>query len=465
MQQKVIRYDAKLNAIFRLFDSLVVFTLVLVIGDLFDDNWENKLSWNVILFIFIYNYFAESQHVYHSWRGGSLSEEVSSIVISWYASMVLVWLLGHFLMERRAAESYAFWLALGIVVPLVIVSFHIVVRLAIGFFRKRGMDARRVAVFGATALGKNFVETISDMPLSGFRFVGFYDDRKVDVENRREKLELVGGAERLIQDCKAGKLERVYITLSLQAEKRTKAIIKELADTTVSVYFVPDMFTFDLLHSKIEDYKGIPAISVYESPFSGMNAFLKRLEDIVLGSIILILISIPMLVIAIAIKRTSPGPIIFKQKRYGKEGKEIEVWKFRSMTVTENGDKVVQAKKNDSRITPLGAFLRRTSLDELPQFINVVQGRMSIVGPRPHAVAHNEEYRKQITGYMLRHKIKPGITGLAQINGFRGETDTLDKMEQRIHFDLVYIRKWSVLLDLKIIFLTLFKGFTDKNAY
>ncbi|EIV7826318.1 exopolysaccharide biosynthesis polyprenyl glycosylphosphotransferase, partial [Escherichia coli] len=186
---------------------------------------------------------------------------------------------------------------------------------------------------------------------------------------------------------------------------------------------------------------------------------------IVISSIILIFISPILLIIACLIKLTSPGPIIFKQTRYGMDGKPIKVWKFRSMSVMENDNKVIQATKNDIRITKIGRLLRRTSLDELPQFFNVLFGGMSIVGPRPHAVAHNEQYRNLIEGYMLRHKVKPGITGWAQINGWRGETDTLEKMEKRVEFDLEYIREWSIWLDLKIIFLTIFKGFINKSAY
>ena len=200
-------------------------------------------------------------------------------------------------------------------------------------------------------------------------------------------------------------------------------------------------------------------------PMDGANRIVKRIEDIILATLILALISIPMLMIAFCVRMTSPGPALFRQKRYGIDGKSIEVWKFRSMKVMENGAKVTQATRGDNRITPFGAFLRRTSLDELPQFINVLRGEMSIVGPRPHAIAHNEEYRKIISGYMLRHKVKPGITGWAQINGWRGETDTVDKMEKRIEYDLDYIRNWSLFLDLKIVFLTVFKGFINKNAY
>jgi putative colanic acid biosynthesis UDP-glucose lipid carrier transferase len=209
----------------------------------------------------------------------------------------------------------------------------------------------------------------------------------------------------------------------------------------------------------------IPTVSIHETPFYGVDGWVKRVEDIVLSSVILALIAIPMLIIATGVKFSSPGPVIFRQRRYGLSGQEIEVWKFRSMTVCENGDDVRQATKCDPRITAFGAFLRRTSLDELPQFINVLQGRMSIVGPRPHAIAHNEEYRKLISGYMLRHKVKPGITGWAQINGWRGETESLDKMRNRVEHDLTYIRNWSLWLDIKIILVTALKGFCGKNAY
>jgi putative colanic acid biosynthesis UDP-glucose lipid carrier transferase len=222
---------------------------------------------------------------------------------------------------------------------------------------------------------------------------------------------------------------------------------------------------FDLLHASWGNVGDLPVVSISETPFYGVDGFVKRVEDIILSGLFLLLVAIPMIFIAIGVKLSSSGPIIFRQHRYGLRGNEIDVWKFRTMTVSENNDKVVQAKKSDPRVTRFGAFLRRTSLDELPQLINVLQGKMSLVGPRPHAVAHNEQYRKQVDRYMLRHKVKPGITGLAQVNGWRGETDTLDKMQKRIEFDLAYIQNWSLFLDLKIIYQTMFKVFYDKNAY
>lgn len=318
------------------------------------------------------------------------------------------------------------------------------------------------------SLGARLEDAFKEMEWSGYRLVGYYDDRVEVVDTRRldnQQVNVVGDVNKLLEDTKNGLVDTIYITLAMSAEHRIKAIVERLADSTASVYLVPDMFTFKLLNSRWVDYQGITAISIYETPFAGLDSVIKRLEDIVLSILILCLIAIPMVFIAIGIKLTSKGTVFFKQTRYGMDGEKILVWKFRSMTVSENGDKVVQATQNDVRITPFGAFLRRTSLDELPQFFNSLTGSMSIVGPRPHAVVHNEEYRQQIQGYMLRHKVKPGITGLAQINGFRGETDTLDKMEGRVRYDLKYIQTWSLLLDLKIILLTVFKGFRSNNAY
>jgi putative colanic acid biosynthesis UDP-glucose lipid carrier transferase len=237
------------------------------------------------------------------------------------------------------------------------------------------------------------------------------------------------------------------------------------SDTTASVYIIPNFFMYNLINARWQNVGSIQTLSVYDTPFQGGSEILKRLEDVVMSILILTLIAIPMLIISAAVKLTSPGPVIFKQNRYGLDGKKITIYKFRSMTSMDNGDVVKQATKNDARITPLGAFLRKTSLDELPQFINVLQGSMSIVGPRPHAVAHNEQYRKLVEGYMLRHKVRPGITGLAQVNGLRGETETINKMVKRVEYDLEYIHRWTVWLDIKIILKTIFNGFRNKNAY
>jgi putative colanic acid biosynthesis UDP-glucose lipid carrier transferase len=242
-------------------------------------------------------------------------------------------------------------------------------------------------------------------------------------------------------------------------------LLDELQDSTVSVYFVPDFFVFDLIQAHFDHVAGVPVVCICESPFRGLRGVVKRFSDIIIALMSLAFIWPVMLAVASAVKLTSAGPVLFKQKRYGVDGKSINVYKFRSMTVMEDGDSVKQATKNDSRLTPIGGFLRKTSLDELPQILNVLEGSMSIVGPRPHANAHNKYYRKLIKGYMVRHKVKPGITGWAQVNGFRGETETLDKMEQRVNYDLDYLRSWSLWMDLKIIMLTVSLVLKRKNAY
>jgi putative colanic acid biosynthesis UDP-glucose lipid carrier transferase len=323
-----------------------------------------------------------------------------------------------------------------------------------------------VAIAGSGRLGQDLVKNFHANPWMGIHIAGVYDDEGLPGEESAGlDLTYLGDLDQLIADARSGHFDEVYIALPMTAGQAIRDTIEGLADCSVQVNMVPDLFTFKLVNSRTRDVGGIPVISVYDSPLDESGSLLKRFEDVVVASIILLIVAVPMLLIALAIKLTSRGPVIFYQRRYGLSGDEFWVWKFRTMTVCEDGDAITQARPGDVRVTRLGAFLRRTSLDELPQFFNVLQGSMSVVGPRPHAVAHNEEYRATISGYMLRHLVKPGITGWAQINGWRGETDTLDKMEQRIEHDLYYIRNWSLRLDLFIIMMTVFKGFVSKKAY
>jgi len=247
--------------------------------------------------------------------------------------------------------------------------------------------------------------------------------------------------------------------------KRVMNLLDDLRDTTASIYYVPDIFVFDLIQARSGEIHGIPVVAMCETPFYGYRGVAKRVSDVGFSALILLLLMPLLVLIALVVKISSPGPIIFKQRRYGLDGREIAVYKFRTMRVTEDGAQIRQASKTDSRITRVGGVLRRSSMDELPQLINVLQGRMSLVGPRPHAVAHNEEYRKLIKGYMVRHKVLPGITGLAQVNGCRGETSKLEEMEARVNYDLDYLRHWSPMLDIKIILLTVVKVFRDDKAY
>ena len=465
-QGKIRRYDSKINAISRLIDSAIIFLTFVSVLAVSQVDWTGAYLPAVFGAIILFSFFAESQDAYRSWRGIGMRAEVDAVLFSWVMSVLLLVIVDLLIFNSHVYEQ-VFMRAWLLLVPVELICWHALVRAVLRYFRSKGYNTRQVAIVGATPLGERLRQMFQRMDWSGLTFVGYYDDRvKVSADRRlADDAVVIGNIAQLIDDCKSGKVDTVYITLAMSAELRIKQLTEKLANSTASVYLVPDLFTFNLLNSRWVDYQGITAISIYETPFAGVDSLLKRLEDIVLSALILILIALPMLVIACIIKLTSAGPVFFKQKRYGADGREIRVWKFRSMTVQDDGAHVKQATKGDARITPFGAFIRKTSLDELPQFFNVLTGRMSIVGPRPHAVAHNEEYREKIQGYMLRHKVKPGITGLAQISGFRGETDTLDKMEGRVLHDLRYIQTWSIRLDLKIIFLTVFKGFMDKNAY
>ena len=324
----------------------------------------------------------------------------------------------------------------------------------------------RSAVFaGFNESSKRFAQRICDSPDSFIKVEGFFDDRNVHRLGLDGDFRLLGGLSDLRKYVDEHGIAVIFIALPMRHVQRVMSMLDDLRDTTVSIYYLPDVFVFDLIQSQTVEIQGTPAVALCETPFHGFRGVVKRVGDIVIASLLLCALLPIFLLVAAGVKFTSPGSIIFKQRRYGLDGKEIVVYKFRTMTVSEDGDDFVQAKKNDSRITPIGHVLRRYSLDELPQLINVLQGRMSLVGPRPHPIALNEQYRNMIKGYMLRHKVLPGLTGLAQINGCRGETAKVEEMQARIHYDLEYLRRWTPLLDLKILFLTAFRMFNDEQAY
>jgi putative colanic acid biosysnthesis UDP-glucose lipid carrier transferase len=324
---------------------------------------------------------------------------------------------------------------------------------------------RRAVVAGMNAQSLELAARLGADPYLHVRVVGFFDDRNDQRVNEPGRDSLLGKISALPGFARDNQIDLIYISLPMASQPRILSLLDELRDTTASIYFVPDVFVTDLIQGRIDSVGGLPVVAVCDTPYSGFDGVMKRASDIVLSLQILILLAIPLVVIALAVKISSPGPAIFKQRRYGLDGQEIIVYKFRTMRVIEDGAAIEQAHKLDPRITRLGRFLRTTSMDELPQFFNVLQGRMSIVGPRPHAVAHNELYRKLIKGYMQRHKVKPGITGWAQVNGYRGETESLEKMKGRIDFDLDYLRNWSLRLDFYIIARTIWVVLAKKNAY
>lgn len=332
--------------------------------------------------------------------------------------------------------------------------------------RARGLNERRVVILGASELGIKFALTVQAALWTGFRIVTFMDDNASDKPAFIHDIPVMQTPKQLSRYLMQEGVDEIWLALPLRAEARVSEILFELRHHTITTRFVLDIFGLDLLNHSITDVAGFPVLNIRSSPMRGINRMVKALEDRVIAALILVLIAPVFALLALGVKCTSKGPVFFKQKRLGWDGRVINVYKFRTMYKhVEQGGQVTQATLDDKRITPYGKFLRRTSLDELPQFINVLQGRMSIVGPRPHALAHNEMYKEAIHTYMQRHHVKPGITGWAQVNGWRGETDTLVKMEKRVEYDLYYINNWSLRFDLKIIFLTLFRGFFNRNAY
>ena len=342
------------------------------------------------------------------------------------------------------------------------------VRLGFLAVRRQAADPanrRSAVVIGASALGVKVAHALSHHPAQGIDFLGYFDDRT----DARLHTDSIGRQLGTLRDAapyiRSHGVKNVFITLPLGSQPRIIDLLEHLQGTTASIFFVPDVFGISIIQGRLQDMNGVPVVGICETPFTGTNRMMKRISDLVLAGLILLLITPVLAAVAIGVKLSSPGPIIFRQKRNGLHGEEIVVYKFRSMTAMDNGSVVRQATKGDARVTPFGAFIRKTSLDELPQFINVLQGSMSIVGPRPHAVAHNEMYRQLIKAYMVRHKVKPGITGWAQVNGHRGETDTIEKMQARVEYDLEYLRNWSLGLDLVIILRTMKSVWADAKAY
>jgi putative colanic acid biosynthesis UDP-glucose lipid carrier transferase len=460
------QHHSMLMAVHQLTDVLLIWGILALFVSISGYGWA--VCYQVAAFIssVCYQICAHKNGLYLSWRGQSIFTEVKTVVTTWLVVLGAL-LTVVFVFELNESYGGDVMIAWALAVPIAVSFYRVSAGIILREIRRTGVNTRKIAIVGAKEPGLTLARSIIQSSWMGMDIAGFFDNQVIVGAKPLdgEGLQVLGDIEFLKVQARAGEFDDIYIALPMREEETIKDLVEYLANSSCCVHIVPDVFTFKMLNARSREIGGLPVVSVYDTPFDSFDAVVKRVEDVAISSIILCLIAIPMLFIAAAVKFTSKGPAIFKQRRYGINGEEIMVWKFRSMTSCDNGDVVVQATKNDERITKVGAFIRRTSLDELPQFINVLQGKMSVVGPRPHAVAHNELYRDQISGYMQRHLVKPGITGWAQVNGWRGETDTIEKMEKRIEFDLFYIRNWSVYLDVKITFLTILKGFLSHSAY
>ncbi|HEY5959672.1 MAG TPA: undecaprenyl-phosphate glucose phosphotransferase, partial [Polyangiaceae bacterium] len=408
-------------AISRLFDATCIGVCLFVAGTLNNQLWTPPLVLAFVGAIGGFLLVAEFNGLYRQPSGTPWVRELRLILAIWLVT--LAGLTGLAFVTKSSTQFSRVVVALwAVTTPIMLGTWRFALRRALRSLRAKGIQTQTVAIAGATPMALRVVEAIRHDPTLGLVVRGVYDDRGAPRRNREieEIAPFIGNLDLLIEDAKQGQVDAVYIALPMRAEVRAAELIRKLADTTATVCFVPDFFVFDLLHAQWSSLGDVPILSVFDTPFRGIEGWLKRFEDIVLGLLALLVAAPIMIAVALGVRMSSPGPILFRQRRYGLSGKEIYILKFRTMTVCEDGAQVQQAQQNDSRITPFGTFLRRSSLDELPQLFNVVGGSMSLVGPRPHAVAHNEIYRRRIQGYMLRHKVKPGITGWAQVNGWRG---------------------------------------------
>lgn len=412
--------------------------------------WNEEQALFASVAVACFTLVASSKKLYRSWRFASISSELLSVMFCCVVGIGCVGLPVAIIGLDNAMPplTLAIWADFSFIA---VAAGRVAIRLGLRNWRASGRNFRTAVIVGSNDVARQLADSLQANPWMGIRLIG--------IARTIEELETIR-AQRA--------LDAVYIALPPRMHSRIRRIVQGLHDSTTSVFYVPDFSAYGPLRSSWGELGDMLTVGLVDTPHQGLDGALKRIVDVVLASMALLALALPMLGIAAAVKLTSHGPVIFAQKRYGLDGKAFRMYKFRSMRQVEDGESqftFTQARRGDARITPLGAVLRKTSLDEIPQIFNVLKGDMSLVGPRPHPVALNECQRKLIDGYMLRHKVKPGITGLAQVNGFRGETDTPEKMQQRVRFDLEYINTWSLRLDARIMWRTLFVIFHDPNAY
>jgi putative colanic acid biosynthesis UDP-glucose lipid carrier transferase len=416
-----------------------------------------------LLMVIVYQWLGIYLHL----RTGGFLNEARNLLKAWFTVLFLLSVVG-FITKTNQIYSREVLLKWSVVGYLGQLAVHLVLRFALRYVRSRGYNQRRALLVGTGPQTVSFAERLARNPWIGIDLVGYMDSTPQPAVEHAEGLELryLGDMDSVTQVVKKQRINLVYLTVPLARSSEIEGIVRELMSLHVGIHWVPDMSAFELLNHSVREIEGQPILSLSDSPINGLGRLGKWVEDKLLALAILLLCGPVLAVIAAGIKLTSPGPVLFRQKRAGLKGQVIEVWKFRTMYLHDEPlGRVTQASPSDHRITPIGLFLRRTSLDEFPQFFNVLGGSMSIVGPRPHALEHHGYYEKQIEAYMLRHRIKPGITGWAQVNGLRGQTERLEKMENRVKYDLYYINNWSLGFDFMIIAMTAWAVVTGRNAY
>ncbi len=402
--------------------------------------------------------------IYRSWRGRPLTAMFLQLGGAW-ALVLLLGVVFSFLIHHVGALSrlwVVYWYVAGL---LLLVGCRVGVYLGLQRLRRNGMNSKRVLIVGYGAIGQEMHKRASQQDWYGYDVKAIHGeahDLQQIKDNRITRIPTLDGVP---VHAVGHHIDEIWITLPMSAANQLRELQYLLRNALIDIRWMPDTLSMQMLSNRMIDFLGFPAVDLNQPVASGPGGVFKDLFDKLFALAALLVLSPVFALIGLAIKVSSPGPVFFRQPRLGLNGKKFMVYKFRSMRLHEERGQVLQATRNDPRITPLGHFLRRTSLDELPQFLNVLIGDMSVVGPRPHALQHNERYKEVLELYMLRHRVKPGITGWAQIHGYRGETDTVDKMAMRVQFDLHYIRHWSLWMDVRIIAWTAIRGWSGKNAY
>ena len=464
----VQQHGALLVRLSSVLDVFLIFLALRVVSASAHEEWSHTDVISGLTAVVLFHITTTVCNLYRSWRLVRLRDEALKVLIYWTIAFALT-LLIQVMNVPRPPGSLSFlndrllwrWF---VVAYLAMLGLRVVARILLHYRRATGRDLRRVAFAGCNAISSGLSTTFARHRWMGITVAGYFDDRSPQVDRPVSPVP-TGSFKDLIAIAQRGEISAVYICLRLAAENRVKTLIDGLANSAVSIYYCPSFFDFDLCNARWDDVFGQPVVSIVDTPFVGYERWLKRAEDVALALLIVPVAVLPMLVIALLIACTSPGPVFFRQDRYGLGGKKFKIWKFRTMYQAVCQQEFRQALPGDARVTRLGRLLRRTSLDELPQLFNVIRGDMSFIGPRPHPVELDETHRNLIHRYMLRHKVKPGITGLAQVSGLRGETTDARKMRQRVEHDLRYIRGWSVALDLWILLMTVRSVVFGQNAH
>jgi len=455
-------HSSALNAILHALDWLGIILAAWVANRAYLGSWDLSTAYSyvigvvVLLAALLFPLF----NLYRTWRGASIFDEVRVITLGW--SLVLFLLLT-FVFTTQTGDQFSrgwigTWAMLG---WAVLIGDRILLRLGLRWLRSQGFNQRHIVVVGSSSLGGEVVRRLVKSPWMGLHVTGFFCTEVIASGSKAYRVPLVEGTEEIAAFVEKAGIDQVWIAMPFKDEDKVKDILYKLRHSTVDIRYVPDIFGFRMMNHSISEVAGLPVMDISVSPMDGTNRVIKALEDKVLASLILLLISPLMAFIALGVKLSSSGPVFYRQERVGWNGELFMMLKYRSMPVNVEGAGVQWGGAKNKPVTSFGIFLRKTSLDELPQFINVLKGEMSIVGPRPERPMFVEKFKDEIPDYMKKHLVKAGITGWAQINGWRGDTD----LAKRIEHDLYYIENWSFWFDLRIILLTVFKGFINKNAY